>query len=201
MSRFVSDKKGSSTGWYIAAVVVIVIIIVVGILSYELTLPKSPSQSPSPSTSPTPSVSPTPTTTTSPSPGASPTPTPSTTPSGTTTDLTLYAGSVSTSTFGYGNTANTIQSPGPTLNLKSGQTYNMTVYNVATDLAHSWEIVPTKAVSESPMFGAGIAINTYIQPGQSGSVVFTPDQTGSFYYVCTVPGHIQLGMWGVVDIT
>lgn len=187
------SSKKSNTGWYIAAVVIVVIIIVVGVLSYELTLPKTPSSSPTPS--------PTPTTSTSPSPGASPTPTPSSTPSGTTIDLTLYAGSVSSSTFGYGDSANSIQSPGPTLNLKSGQTYNMTVYNAATNLAHSWEIVSTKAVSESPMFGAGIAINTYIQPGQSGSVTFTPDQTGSFYYVCTVPGHIALGMWGTVEIT
>jgi xyloglucan-specific exo-beta-1,4-glucanase len=199
MSRFASNKKGSSTGWIIAAVVIIVIIIVVGVLSYELTLPTSPSASPTPS--PTPTISPTPTTSTSPSPGASPTPTPSSTPSGTTIDLTLYAGSVSSSTFGYGDSSNSIQSPGPTLKLKSGQTYKMTVHNVATNLAHSWEIVPTKAVSESPMFGAGIDINTYIQPGQSGSVTFTPDQTGSFYYVCTVPGHIALGMWGTVEIT
>jgi FtsP/CotA-like multicopper oxidase with cupredoxin domain len=195
MSRFASDKKGSSTGWYIAAVVIIVIIIVIGVLSYELTLPKSPSTSPSPTASPTP----TPTSTTSPSPGASPTPTPSSTPSGT-IDLTLYAGSVSTSTYGYGNSANDITSPGPTLKLKSGQTYTMTVHNVG-NIAHSWEIVSTKAFSSSPLFGAGININNYIQPGQSASVTFTPDQTGNFYYVCTVPGHIQLGMWGNVEIS
>jgi uncharacterized cupredoxin-like copper-binding protein len=187
-----TSKKGN-TGWYIAAVVIIVIIIVIGVLSYELTLPEA---SPSPTASPTPSVSPTPTTSTSPSPGASPTPT----PSGTTVDLTLYAGSVSTSTYGYGESAGNIISPGPTLKLKSGQTYNMTVHNVAS-IAHSWEIVQTKAVSESPMFGAGIDIDSYIQPGESGSVTFTPDQTGNFYYVCTVPGHIQLGMWGNVEIS
>jgi len=183
--------KKSNTRWYIAAVVIIVVIIVIGVLSYELTLPTSPSPSSSPTASPT----------ASPSPSTSPTPTPSSSPSGTTIDLTLYAGAVSSSTFGYGNTTNTIQSPGPTLNLKSGQSYNMTVYNVATNMLHSWEIVSTKAVSESPMFGAGIDVDSYIQPGESGSVTFTPDQTGSFYYVCTVPGHIELGMWGVVDIT
>jgi uncharacterized cupredoxin-like copper-binding protein len=192
------SSRKSNTGWYIAAVVIVVIIIVVGVLSYELTLPKNPSTSPTPS--PTPTVSPTPTPATSPTPSTSPTASPSPSPAGT-IDLTLYAGSVSSSTFGFGDTANTIQSPGPTLNLKNGQTYNMTVYNVASNLSHSWEIVSTKAVSESPMFGAGIDIDTYIQPGGSGSVTFTPDQTGSFYYVCTVPGHIELGMWGTVEIT
>jgi FtsP/CotA-like multicopper oxidase with cupredoxin domain len=182
------DSQKSNTGWYIAAVVVIVVIIVIGVLAYELSLPYA---NPSPSSSPTPSVSPTPTPTTSPTP----------TPSGSPIALTLYAGSVSSSTLGFGNTADNITSPGPTLSLKSGQTYTMTVHNVATDLAHSWEIVTTKAISSSPLFGAGIDINTYIQPGQSGSVTFTPNQTGSFYYVCTVPGHIQLGMWGIVEIT
>jgi uncharacterized cupredoxin-like copper-binding protein len=190
MSR--DTSKQGSTAWYIAAVVSIVIIIVVGVLAYELTLPKT-----NPSSSPTPTASPTPNT--SPSPGTSPTPTPSSSPSGT-IDLTLYAGAVSTSTYGYGNSANDIISPGPTLKLKSGQTYKMTVHNEGK-IAHSWEIVSAKAVSSSPLFGAGININNYIQPGQSASVTFTPDQTGNFYYVCTVPGHIQLGMWGNVEIS
>ena len=107
---------------------------------------------------------------------------------------------MSSAVYGFGNSANDITSPGPTLNLKMGQTYTMTFYNVATDLPHSWEIVQTKAVG-TPMFGAGIAINSYVQPGGSGSVTFPPDQTGDFFYVCTVPGHIALGMWGNVVIT
>ena len=78
-------------------------------------------------------------------------------------------------------------------------TYKMTFYNVA-NIPHSWEIVSSKAVSESPMFGAGINIDNYVSPGSSATVTFTPDQTGDFYYVCTVPGHITLGMWGNVHI-
>jgi plastocyanin len=76
----------------------------------------------------------------------------------------------------------------------------MTVYNVAS-IPHSWEIVSTKAISSSPMFGAGIDITNFIPAGSSASVTFTPDQTGNFYYVCTVPGHITLGMWGNVVVT
>jgi hypothetical protein len=76
----------------------------------------------------------------------------------------------------------------------------MTVYN-AGNIPHSWEIVSSKAVSSSPMFGAGIDIDNYIPPGGSGSVTFTPNQSGSLYYVCTVPGHITLGMWGNVNIS
>lgn len=75
------------------------------------------------------------------------------------------------------------------------------MYNTATDMEHSFEISPTQAIANSPLFGAGIDINTYIAPSGSGSVTFTPNQTGNFYYVCTVPGHISLGMWGKVVVT
>jgi heme/copper-type cytochrome/quinol oxidase subunit 2 len=177
-----TSKKGNAR-LYITAVVIIVIIIIVGVLAYELSSSMTnPSPTPTPSTTPTASPTPTP----------SATPTPSPTPSG--TPLTLYADS-----YGFGDSAGNIISPGPTLHLNVGQTYTMTVHNVAS-IPHSWEIVATKAVG-TPIFGAGINVNTYIQPGQSGSVTFTPDQTGNFYYVCTVPGHIALGMWGNVEIT
>ena len=119
------------------------------------------------------------------------------------TSITLYAGnqpSGSSIPYGYGLSSDNIVSPGPTLNLQEGTTYTVTVNNVA-DIPHSFEIVPTKAVSNSPMFGAGIDITNYISPGGSGSVTFTPDQTGNFYYVCTVPGHISLGMWGNVVVS
>ncbi len=116
--------------------------------------------------------------------------------------ITLYAGDVSIypGAMGYGNNSVIITSPGPTLNLQVGVTYNLTVVNVG-DVAHSWEIAPTKAVTDAPLFGAGIATDNYIQPGQSASVTFTPTQEGNFYYVCTVPGHINGGMWGNVVVS
>jgi len=116
------------------------------------------------------------------------------------TPLTLYAGEVSSSTYGFGNTASTITSPGPPLTLVEGTTYTMTVYNVGT-MVHAWEIVSTKAASTSPLFGAGIDLTSYIAPGSSGSFTFTPNKTGNFYYVCPVPGHIALGMWGTVVVS
>jgi len=118
------------------------------------------------------------------------------------TSITLYAGSVNSGsgTYGYGISASKITSPGPTLNLVEGTTYTITVDNVATDMTHSFEIVSTKAIG-TPLFGAGIDINTFIPAGGSGQVTFTPNQTGNFYYVCTVPAHISLGMWGNVKVS
>jgi plastocyanin len=117
------------------------------------------------------------------------------------TPLTLYAGEVSSSAYGFGNSANSITSPGPTLTLVEGTTYTITVYNVShMSMLHSWEIVPTEAASSSPLWGAGIDLTNYIPVGGSGSITFTPTQTGNFYYVCSFPGHIALGMWGKVVV-
>jgi len=118
------------------------------------------------------------------------------------TSITLYAGPVTSGsgTYGYGTSASKITSPGPTLNLVEGTAYTITVNNVATNMAHSFEIVSTKAIS-TPLFGAGIDITSFIPAGSSGQVTFTPNQTGNFYYVCTVPAHIGLGMWGNVVVS
>jgi hypothetical protein len=138
------------------------------------------------------------------SPSSTPTPFPTATSSG--THLVLYEGplttaATSTTLYGFGNTADNITSPGPTLDLQDGVTYTMTVYNIDPSMAHSWEIVPTKEVSNSPLFGAGIEIINFIPAGSSASVTFTVNQTGNFYYVCTRPGHIGLGMWGDVVVS
>ncbi len=142
--------------------------------------------------------------TSNPTTSATSTPKPSATSSG--TDLVLYEGPLTsgasgTMLYGFGETPDNITSPGPTLNLQEGTTYTMTVYNVDSTTPHAWEIVSTKAVSNTPLFGAGIDITNYIPPGGSGSVTFTANQTGNFYYVCTQPGHIELGMYANVVVS
>jgi len=186
----------SNFWWYVVASIVIIIII--GVISYAVTQNTSPTISPTPIPTSTPFPSASPSSSPSTSPVASATPA----PSGTGTSLTLYAGLVTSGSgnYGYGNSANNIVSPGPTLNLQMGTTYTMTVNN-ADSIPHSWEITSTKAISATPLFSAGIGVTSYIDPGSSGTVTFTPDQKGNFYYVCTVPFHISLGMWGNVVIS
>ncbi len=118
---------------------------------------------------------------------------------GNSTALTLYEGEVSSTSYGFGNSASTLSSPGPTLTLTQGQSYTMTVYNVGA-ITHSWEIASTNTGTPSPLFNSEINPGAYIAPGASGSVTFTPNQSGNFYYVCPVPGHSDLGMWGNVVI-
>lgn len=39
-----------------------------------------------------------------------------------------------------------------------------------------------------------------IMPGQEDTITFTPTQTGSFTYICTVPGHADRGMKGTLIV-
>jgi len=119
---------------------------------------------------------------------------------GTPIAMTLYAGEVSSASYGFGNSASSLQSnPGPTLTFTQGQSYKMTVNNVGT-MPHSWAITNQKTSSATVLFSSEINPGAYIAAGQSGSVTFTPNQAGNFYYICPVPGHPELGMWGNVVI-
>jgi len=39
-----------------------------------------------------------------------------------------------------------------------------------------------------------------IEPGEQDSVTFTPDKVGTFAYICTVPGHADKGMKGILTV-
>lgn len=39
-----------------------------------------------------------------------------------------------------------------------------------------------------------------IQPGQTDTIAFTPTKTGSFGFLCTVPGHADRGMTGTLTV-
>lgn len=115
------------------------------------------------------------------------------------TPLKLYAGEVSSSSYAFGDSSSITSSTSPTLTLKEGQTYTMTVINSGA-MPHAWEITRQKQTG-SVLFGAQIASAGFLAPGASGSVTFTPNEVGTFYYICPVGNHIALGMWGTVVVT
>jgi len=39
-----------------------------------------------------------------------------------------------------------------------------------------------------------------IQPGEQDTIQFTPDKTGQFSFICTVPGHVDKGMKGTLTV-
>ncbi|MGD0645823.1 MAG: multicopper oxidase domain-containing protein [Candidatus Bathyarchaeia archaeon] len=115
--------------------------------------------------------------------------------------VTVYSGKISTSLYGFGNSATSITSPGPTLTFKVGDVVNMTLVNVDNQMSHNWAIVNANKTSASVLFHAQIASGTFpLTTNQTGSVIFTVTKSGNFYYICQVAGHVQLGMWGSVVI-
>ena len=119
-----------------------------------------------------------------------------------TVNILLYEGEISGSQFGFGYSPNTLTSPGPTLRFTISDVVNITVVNVGK-MPHAF------AITKAPMTGATVLFNAEIgsvanplQPGQSGSVIFTPNNAGSsFFYICPLSGHAEAGMYGSVVIS
>jgi plastocyanin len=117
-----------------------------------------------------------------------------------TVQVTIYAGEVSTSQYGYGNSSSTIISPGPTLTFHSGDVVNLTLHNAGT-MAHNWAIVDQKSSSATVLWSAQVGTpNTPVAAGENKSVMFTVGNAGNYYYICQVDAHVSLGMWGNVVV-
>ncbi len=114
--------------------------------------------------------------------------------------VTLYAGDVSPVLYGFGNSATSISSPGPTLTFTVGDVVNMTVFNAGT-MPHNWALVASKSTSGKVLFGAKIDSGSVPIPvNESASVAFRVTKAGNYVYICQIPGHVQLGMWGNVVV-
>jgi uncharacterized cupredoxin-like copper-binding protein len=74
-----------------------------------------------------------------------------------------------------------------TLTLKKGQPVELTFEN-SGKLPHNLTIP-----------GLNVKTKT-IQPGQQDMIQFTPDKTGQFAFMCTVPGHADKGMKGTLMV-
>ncbi|HEY8552415.1 MAG TPA: cupredoxin domain-containing protein [Thermaerobacter sp.] len=73
------------------------------------------------------------------------------------------------------------------INLKKGQTYTIELVNN--------DSVQHDLVAEELGLEVGLT-----DPGKSNSVEFTPQQTGDFEFICTVPGH-SATMKGTIHVT
>jgi uncharacterized cupredoxin-like copper-binding protein len=119
------------------------------------------------------------------------------------TQIDIYAGELSSSSYGFGTTASSISSnPSPTLTLTSGETYTVILHNISTQSqSHNFAIVDTKSATGNIQFNAIIgSTSNPVAPGSIGQVAFTAGSAGNYYYVCQVDGHVALGMWGKVVV-
>jgi uncharacterized cupredoxin-like copper-binding protein len=117
-----------------------------------------------------------------------------------TVNIVLYEGEIAPTKYGFGNSSTLLTSPGPTLRFNMSDVVNITVVN-AGKMPHAFEITNAPKTGATVLFNAEIGASSYLEPGQKGTVIFTPNNAGSFYYICPVPGHAELGMYGSVVVT
>jgi uncharacterized cupredoxin-like copper-binding protein len=74
------------------------------------------------------------------------------------------------------------------LTVKRGQEVVITLQNKGT-VVHDWNVQDLGVSSPK------------VQPGQSATVRFTPQRTGTFKIECLEPGHAEAGMVGQLTVT
>jgi FtsP/CotA-like multicopper oxidase with cupredoxin domain len=119
-----------------------------------------------------------------------------------TVNVTLYAGEFSATKYGFGLSPNNITSPGPTLRFKTSDIVNLTLVN-AGQVPHAFAMTNAPRTGASVLFNAQVASSSNpLSPGQSRSTTFAPNSPSSlYYYICPVPGHSELGMYGSCVVT
>ncbi len=123
-------------------------------------------------------------------------------PSKTPTVILLYEGEMSDGKFGFGTAPNNLTSPGPTIGFSTSDTVNITVVNVGSH-PHAFAITTTPNAGASVLFGAVIgSASDPLQPGQEGSVIFTPNNAAfDYWYISPVSGDVEAGMYGAVIVS
>ena len=84
----------------------------------------------------------------------------------------------------------------PEIRVKSGDEVTITTTNAGVSF-HAFGVVTDPDDFTSVVFDS--AINSATNPlkaGESGSVTFLAGAPGTYYYICTVPGHALQGMQG-----
>lgn len=93
--------------------------------------------------------------------------------------------------YGFALKGENLSSPAPTLRLKIGEVVKVN-FQVIGQVPHTFNIVSEAKEGADTVWGAAIGVaGAPINPGQSRSVEFAPQQEGEFFYVCLVPGHIS----------
>ncbi len=111
------------------------------------------------------------------------------------TTINVIGGEINATLYGFALAGQSLSSPGPTIVVRLGDTVTINFTNVGgnVSLPHTFNIVDSSGYIAFPDVGTP---DNPINAGQSGSATFTADKAGNFTYVCLVPGHKQLGMWG-----
>ena len=84
----------------------------------------------------------------------------------------------------------------PDVTVNSGDEVTVTSNNLGKSF-HAFGVVTNPEDFNSIVMDSAIAAATNpLKPGDGGSVTFTAGAPGTYYYICTVPGHALQGMQG-----
>jgi len=114
----------------------------------------------------------------------------------------IYGGSTEngTTVYGFGLDPSELTSPGPTLRFNLSSTVYVRFQNYGSE-NHTWAITEKLDRNAPILFDAQIGTNDNpIPPLNGGEDLFEVTQTGSFYYIDTLPGHLDQGMWGRIEV-
>lgn len=88
----------------------------------------------------------------------------------------------------------------PMIQASVGDKVEFTIANNGKSF-HAFGVTPAKEGFGDVLAGTEVAsANSPLKPGQSGSSAFIPTSEGTFYYICTVPGHREMGMVGEIVV-
>ena len=84
----------------------------------------------------------------------------------------------------------------PNIRVNSGDEVTVSTNNIGKSF-HAFGVVTNPDDFNSVVFDSEISsANNPLKPGESGSVTFMAGAPGTYYYICTVPGHALQGMQG-----
>ena len=88
----------------------------------------------------------------------------------------------------------------PTINAKVGDRIIFNISNVGKSF-HSFGVTLDEEGFGGILSGTAVATaNAPLKPGEGGFSEFIPGEPGTYYYICTVPGHREMGMVGTIIV-
>ncbi|QUC64362.1 multicopper oxidase domain-containing protein [Nitrosopumilus sp. K4] len=88
----------------------------------------------------------------------------------------------------------------PTINVNVGDEINFSLVNDGKSF-HAFGVTKAEEGFSGIISGSEIgSASSPLKPGESGTSKFIPGEEGTYYYICTVPGHREQGMVGEIIV-
>jgi uncharacterized cupredoxin-like copper-binding protein len=109
--------------------------------------------------------------------------------------VNVTAGEIGTK-YAFALTEKALSSPGPDIVLSQGKVVRINFLNEG-QIPHTFKITSELRWDAVAVFGAVVGEPSRpLSPGQAGVSTFRADRSGSYFYLCSIPGHIDFGMFG-----